>query len=268
MILFPPCKINLGLHVINKREDGYHNLETVMYQLPLFDVLELNKADNFTFTSSGIAIPGKEENNICIKAFQLLRKEYDIPPVSIHLHKCIPMGAGLGGGSADGTYTIKGISDLFNLELTVQKMQELAATLGSDCAVFVKDTVQLARKTGSLLEDFDLSLQGYYLKLINTGIHVSTQEAFGNLQYTTPLYPVKEVLQKDIRYWKKELFNDFETTVFETHPSLRFLKEQLYTEGALYASMTGSGSTLYGIFREEPLLTMQEKSVFEKIIKL
>ena len=184
MILFPPAKINLGLNVLFKREDGYHELETVMLKTPLTDVLEIVPSDEFQFTQTGLTIPGDNLDNLCVQAFQLIQKEYKIPNVHIYLRKIIPMGAGLGGGSADASYVLSGLNTLFNLNISNSKLEELAATLGSDCPFFINPTPQIAKGRGEILSPIEINLKGYYIKLLNVGIHVGTKEAYAGIQFS------------------------------------------------------------------------------------
>lgn len=269
MILFPPCKINLGLHVLNKRADGYHNLDTLMYQVPLTDVLEIIPSDTFHFQSSGLEIPGDVDTNLCVKAFQLMQSRYGIKNVTIHLHKIIPMGGGLGGGSSDAAYVLKGLNALFTLEISILELQQLAAELGSDCPLFIQENPQIAQGRGEILSDFDLDLSGYFLKLVNIGIHVSTKEAFSKVRFYDHFQSVADLLTNPIDRWKNMLKNDFETSVFSHHAQLQGVKDQLYAEGAVYASMSGSGSTMFGLFASEPKLSFfTDSNVFETIISL
>lgn len=267
MILFPPCKINLGLHILNKREDGYHNLDTLMVQLPFNDVLEIIPSAEFSFSSSGLEISGDVNFNLCVQAFRLMKATYNIPNVTIHLHKIIPMGGGLGGGSSDASYVLLGINELFNLGLEKQKLQELAAQLGSDCPLFIEKTHQIANGRGEILTPFELDLSRYYIKLVNVGIHVSTRDAFSNVHFYDHPEPVSSIVSKPIETWKEELKNDFEHSVFQFHPQLMDVKEKLYAEGAVYAAMSGSGSTMFGIYREKPMTSFENwDGVYEKII--
>lgn len=267
--MFPPCKINLGLYVGEKRADGYHELESIMYQLPLTDILEVIPAGEFSFRSSGLEIPGEEKHNLCVKAYELMKREYSIPPVAIHLHKQIPMGAGLGGGSADGTYTILLINRIFDLELTEERMRTLALELGSDCPLFVSKDVQLARGRGEVLNPLELSLDGYWVQLINTGIHISTGEAFGALSTRREAPDWKEVVNSPFSSWKKELENAFEVGAFQKHPVLAQVKKDLYASGASYVSMTGTGSTIYAIFEKEPENPLRtQESMLNQLFKI
>lgn len=266
MILFPPAKINLGLNVLFKRNDGFHELETVMVQIPLFDALEIHKSENFQFESSGINIDGNPENNLCVKAFQIIKEIFNIPNVFIHLRKNIPMGAGMGGGSADGAFVLRGLNELFNLQISNDKLREYAAKLGSDCPFFIEDHPQFAKGRGEILEKININLTGLYLKVINIGIHVGTKEAYSNVQFYKEENSLLEVISQPISKWKDLLKNSFESSVFQIHPQLNEIKSQLYSEGAIYATMSGSGSTMFGIFETEPLKTMND-SVLEIVLK-
>lgn len=269
MIFFPPCKINLGLKVVNKRVDGFHNLETVMFTLPIFDVLEVVKASEFTFKSSGKEIPGNPNTNLCVKAFELLKREKGIGNVYIHLYKNIPMGGGLGGGSSNGTYTLRALNSLFDLNIDNDTLRMYAAELGSDCPLFVENVPQYATGRGEILEPFHVDLKGYFLKIINVGIHCSTKDAFATLTLKENPMDIKAILNQPIETWKENLHNDFEDSIFPLYPELKVLKKKLYDEGAVYASMTGSGSTLYAIYKEKPANTVVDTELgFQEIIQL
>jgi 4-diphosphocytidyl-2-C-methyl-D-erythritol kinase len=269
MIFFPPCKINLGLKVVNKRVDGFHNLETVMFILPICDVLEVVKAPEFTFLTSGKEIPGNPNSNLCVKAFELLKREKNIGNVYIHLYKNIPMGGGLGGGSSNGTYTLLALNSLFELNLSNDELRHYAAELGSDCPLFVENVPQYATGRGEILEPFSVDLKGYYLKIINIGIHCSTKDAFSSLILKENDTNLRAILERPIETWKGALHNDFEDSIFPLYPELKELKDSLYAEGAVYASMTGSGSTLYGIYKVKPTSTFtKSEHGFEEIIQL
>lgn len=252
MILFPPCKINLGLYIAGKRPDGYHDLSSVMVQLPYCDILELKESSHFAFLSAGLPIAGNEDQNLCVKAWKLLHEQYQIPPVTIYLYKRIPMGAGLGGGSADGTYTLIGLNQLFKLGLSDDTLRELALALGSDCPLFVDTRAQLAEGRGEILTPIEVSLKGYYVQLLNLGIHVSTGEAFGMVEHSKAIPDLKAIMQLPIENWKDQLQNSFEAPVFEKHPILSELRDERYRKGAKYAAMTGSGSTIFALFDKKP----------------
>ncbi len=259
MIQFPHCKINLGLSIIAKRVDGYHELETVFYPVQLQDMVEVcikeNTTEPLAFSHTGIAIPGDPSNNLCIKAFQLLKDQFpQIPPTQIHLHKHIPMGAGLGGGSSDATAVLKIMNELFNLQLNNNTLIDLAAQLGSDCPYFVYDKPCHATGRGEILKPIVCDLNNYSFILVHPAIHVSTAWAFGQLNPQEKTKSIADIVQQDIHTWKNELINDFESPIFEAHPMIAQLKDYLYHEGAIYASMSGSGSSLFGIFPKGKIL--------------
>jgi len=251
MISFPNAKINLGLNIIGKREDGYHNIESGFYPIPWHDSLEIVASKDFSFQSYGLEIPGDSASNLCVKAYHLLKETFDIPPVAIHLLKKIPMGAGLGGGSADGAFALKLINDLFKLELADAQLEAFALRLGSDCPFFIENKAAIANGRGEQLKVIDLDLKGYYMAIHNPGIHISTKEAYAGIAPKTPSYSITNLLQQPVSIWKDHLVNDFEHSIFPHYPEIEKLNMEMYTEGALYASMTGSGSTVYGIFEEE-----------------
>jgi len=266
MILFPPAKINLGLNILNKRHDGFHELETVLLQIPVNDVLEILPAGKFSFHQSGLQFEQEQESNLVVKAYRLLQKNCDIPETSFHLLKNIPVGAGLGGGSADATYTLLGLNTLYNLNLSSAELQNLSGQLGSDCPCFVNKQPQIATGRGDVLEPVELNLQGCYLKLINPGIHINTTQAYSEIELPKQTESIHKVISRPIEEWKSNLFNSFETSVFKNYPELEKLKTSLYNQGALYASMTGSGSSIYGIYMDEP--GKSTGNLFERIVQL
>lgn len=251
MVAFPHCKINLGLHVISKREDGYHTIDTCFYPVPWTDILEIIPSTEFAFTSSGSVIPGKELDNLCVKAYQLLKTQFKLEPVKMHLHKVLPAGAGLGGGSSDASFTLRLLNSVFELKLSTIQLKELASLLGSDCAFFVEDKPMLGSGRGEQLTDLQLSLKGYYLVVVKPDIHVSTAEAYAGVKPQLPDKTISEILSYPIAKWKNLLVNDFEKSVFIKYPSIEAIKRELYHYGAAYASMSGSGSSVYGIFQSE-----------------
>jgi 4-diphosphocytidyl-2-C-methyl-D-erythritol kinase len=252
MVTFPHAKINLGLKVLRKRPDGYHDLETCFYPVPWNDILEIIPANDFKFSSSGLAIHGSADNNLCVKAYNLLKNDFKLPPVHIHLHKIIPMGAGLGGGSSDAAFTLLQLNDSFELGLSIQALQNYAAQLGSDCAFFVSSEPKIGTGRGEILTQATVSLNGKFLVAVKPDIHVSTADAFAGIVPGGSQMSITEVLMKPIAEWKQFLKNDFEHTIFEKYPAIKSLKDELYNSGAIYASMSGSGSSMFGIF-EEPL---------------
>jgi 4-diphosphocytidyl-2-C-methyl-D-erythritol kinase len=251
MVHFPPCKINLGLHVIAKRADGYHNLETCFYPIPLTDILEIIPANAFSFVASGNSIPGKPDENLCIRAYGLLQEDFSLPPVEIHLHKVIPTGAGLGGGSSDAAHALRLLNTLFELGLSSTQLMDYAQKLGSDCAFFIEDDAKLGTGRGEVLGPINISLKGKYLVLLKPDVHVSTAEAYQGIIPTIPKHSVKKILETTpISEWVHFLKNDFEESVFRKHPIIQQYKKSLYDAGAVYASMSGSGSSIFGIFNE------------------
>jgi 4-diphosphocytidyl-2-C-methyl-D-erythritol kinase len=256
MIVFPNCKINLGLHILRKRPDGFHDLETVFYPVALQDALEIiqnpSAVPEIQLTTSGIQIDSTPEQNICFKAYHLLKKDFPhLPAIKMHLHKVIPSGAGLGGGSSDGAFTLALLNKKFNLGLKEEQLIDYALQLGSDCPFFIKNKPCFAISRGEKLEEIELDLSRYKIVLVNPGIHINTGWAFSKITPSDQRISLKEVIQKPIEQWKDFLSNDFEEIVFAEHPQVKEIKNKLYKEGATYASMSGSGSTVYGLFEKE-----------------
>lgn len=266
MILFPSAKINLGLNILFKRPDAYHEIDSVMIPVPLFDVLEILPSEDFVFRQTGLTIEGDQSDNLCVKAYELLRDKFDLPPVFIHLRKEIPMGAGLGGGSADAAFVLKGLNDLFALNCLIPELEKFAATLGSDCPFFIRNEAQVAQGRGEVLAPCSVDLKGYFLKIVNPGIHVGTKEAYSGVSFDESGRSVKEIVEGPVDQWKGILKNDFEKSVFLLHPVLSGIKAELYLEGAIYASMSGSGSTMFGIYENKPELTFEDRGYMEKIL--
>lgn len=259
MVVFPNCKINLGLRILNKRPDGFHNLSTVFYPVPLNESLEIIRSQDpgkqVQFTMSGSAVEGPEENNLCIKAYHLLKKDFpSLPNIKMHLHKAIPSGAGLGGGSADGAFTVALLNRKFQLKLSQQHLIDYALQLGSDCPFFILNQPCIASGRGELMQPIPLALSGYYLVLVNPGIHVNTGWAFTELKkyqsFKQRTEDVAEIIQLPVGTWKDALVNDFEQPVFAQYPEVKAIKEKLYKLDAAYASMSGSGSTVFGLFNK------------------
>lgn len=252
MVTFPNCKINLGLNVISKRNDGYHDLETVFYPVAIRDALEIIQSGNFEFHLSGLPVSGTEDDNLCVKAYRLLKADFPaLPSINAHLHKCIPMGAGLGGGSSDGAYMLKLLNKKFHLRLSNEQLTNYALQLGSDCPFFILNTPCFATGRGENLQPVRLDLSAYKLVLVNPGIHVSTKAAFSNLIPAHPEKSIKQIIQQHVETWKTYLMNDFEKSVFKQYEEIGWIKQELYSAGAVYAAMTGTGSTVYGIFKDE-----------------
>ena len=248
MVVFPHSKINLGLNVLRKREDGYHDIDTCFYPVPLTDILEIIPSDEFHFSSSGISVAGDVKDNLCFKAFQLIKERFQIGNVRMHLHKIIPMGAGLGGGSSDGAFTLRVLNQLFRLGLPVERLKELARLLGSDCSFFVQDIPQIGTGRGDDLVAVEVSLAGKFLVLIKPPVHVSTPDAYRGVVPKLPMENLTAHLKSPVLAWREKVINDFEATVFKKFPQIGSVKETLYNAGALYSSMSGSGATVYGIF--------------------
>jgi 4-diphosphocytidyl-2-C-methyl-D-erythritol kinase len=254
MIAFPNAKINLGLNIINKRQDGYHELETCFYPVPWQEALEIVKAKETIVDISGIEVPD-DGDNIVLKAYHLLKSDFDLSPVHIHLHKVIPIGAGLGGGSADAAFALKLLNDLFTLKLSDKELMSYAVRLGADCAFFIKNEPMLATGIGEQLKEAEISLKGKYILLVYPTIHVSTKDAFSKITPKIPEISIEQILtKKNIAEWKGYLKNDFEVSIFDKYPILQEIKKKLYNSGAVYAAMSGSGSCMYGIFSEKPLI--------------
>lgn len=267
MILKSNCKINLSLSTISRRNDGFTDIETVMYPLDggLCDIIEVIESEKFVFSSSGILVDCPDSQNLCVKAYALMRDKYNLPPVKIHLHKQIPFGAGLGAGSANAVAVLKLCNLIFNLGLDYIALEDLAQNLGSDTAFFVHNTPAIARGRGEILTPVDLTLKGYYILLIKPNLGISTAEAYKGVKLHTPEIQIEKALTYPIERWKEIMYNDFEDSIFHKLPLLSEIKEQLYANGALYALMSGSGSTIYGIFRDKPEI---EVSCFNYLFKI
>ena len=260
MIYFPNAKVNLGLRVTSKRQDGYHALDTVFFPVPLHDVLEVitqssPSTEAVTFTHSGIPIPGDESSNLCIKAYNLLKKDYpELPSILLHLHKHIPMGAGLGGGSADGAFMLRLLNDKYKLGIGLDQLQKYALELGSDCPFFIINQPVQASGRGEIMQPISCTLSSKTMVLVCPGIHVSTADAFSKITLSPNAPSCASIVEGPIQEWKRNLINDFETPVFDAFPEIADIKETLYNAGAAYASMTGTGSTVYGIFEKSPAI--------------
>jgi len=253
MILYPNAKVNLGLNILSKRPDGFHNISTCFYPVSWCDILEiLPNKDSLYFESSGIEIPGSSESNLCCKAFELLEKDFGIAPVHIHLHKIIPIGAGLGGGSSDAAFTLKGLNEIYQLNLSSEVLRTYAAKLGSDCPFFIENKPMLAYGKGDELVDFDFSLAGYQMLLVYPQVHSSTKEAYSGVIPQDLENDLEFILKQPLNKWQNQLKNDFEKSIFALYSEVEKVKQLLYNFGAEYASMSGSGSTLFGIFKVIP----------------
>ena len=258
MLAFPNIKINLGLSITEKRPDGYHNLETVFYPVALEDALEIRTSSEtekkIILHQYGMEIAGNPEDNLVAKAYSLLDKEFHLPPVEIHLYKHIPSGAGLGGGSSDAAFMLKLLNDHYQLGVSEEQLEVYAATLGADCAFFIRNAPTFAEGIGNIFSPIPLSLKGYQILIIKPDVFVSTREAFANIHPHHPEYSIKEAIKRPVNEWKEILINDFEDSVFPQHPVIGEIKAELYKQGAVYASMSGSGSSVYGLFEPEGTL--------------
>ena len=255
MISYPNAKINIGLNIVERRPDGYHNIETIFYPIGLQDTLLVETSDgcsDYSFSTSGIQIDGEPDNNLIIKAYRLLQTEYELPPVDISLYKQIPFGAGLGGGSSDAAFMLKALNEIVELKISPKKLEKFAAELGADCPFFIRNKPVFASGIGNIFTPVKLSLAGFWLILVKPDIFVSTPDAYAGANPTTPQTSLTELIKQPVEKWKDTIENDFETTVFKKHPHIGILKSELYKLGALYASMSGSGSSVYGIFKNEP----------------
>ena len=253
MISFPKTKINLGLRVVNRRADGYHNIESLFYPIDIHDVLEMipSPDGNFLYSGSGLEVPCNPEDNLVVKAYRVMQRLYQLPEVHIHLHKIIPMGSGTGGGSSDGAYVILMANKLFQLGLKYSEMKDISTQIGSDCPFFIDPRPMIVTGRGELLEPVCFSLAQYNILLVFPGINIDTKKAYQGVSPQKPNESITDIVCQPVENWKDLLINDFELNVFQKFPVLAELKQQLYDAGALYASMTGSGSAIYGIFKED-----------------
>lgn len=253
MISFPNAKINLGLQITEKRADGFHNLETVFFPVGWSDILEFVEADETSFTSSGINISGDPESNLVMKAYRLLKKDFDLPPLKIHLHKNIPFGAGLGGGSSDAAFMLQMLNKNYNLELSTEKLLVYSAFLGSDCPFFILNKPVFATGRGEIMQETDLSLNGMFILLVKPPVEVSTAKAFQFIVPKKTESSLTDLLHLPVQEWRNLVSNQFEQSVFQYYPEIARIKEQLYQAGAVYASMSGSGSCVFGLFEQVPV---------------
>lgn len=276
MIVFPIAKINLGLNVVERRPDGYHNLETVFFPVKLKDALEVTLMDE-AFPSpfdcdlkvTNINIEGEEQRNLVVKAYNLLKKDFQqMPRVHAHLYKAIPTQAGMGGGSSDCAAMLLLLNNMFKLGLTNQQLIDYAAKLGADCPIFILNKPAYAEGIGERLQTIDLNLSGYYLAIVRPDIPVPTKEAFSRIVPCKPEKNCRMIVGQPIETWRKELVNDFEKSVFALHPEIGQIKERLYDMGAVYAAMSGSGSAVFGIFREQPDLSTDFGTMYNKVLTL
>lgn len=265
MLLLPNCKINIGLNIVSKRSDGYHNLETVFFPIPLRDNLEFKEIENedvpYRLVSGGVPIEGKPEDNLIVKVYLDMKAEFNLPALELSLYKNIPMGAGLGGGSSDAAAMMKGLNEAYNLQLSAEDMEKRLAKFGADCPFFVRNKPAYATGIGDELTNCNVSLKDKFIVLVKPDVFVSTKEAYAHVTPKLPAIPLAEAIKLPFETWKEQIVNDFEQSVFPFHPELPAIKQTLYDMGAVYASMSGSGSTMYGIFNRP---TPEANEVFDK----
>jgi 4-diphosphocytidyl-2-C-methyl-D-erythritol kinase len=278
MIVFPNCKINLGLNIIRKREDGYHDLETIFLPISFTDVLEIIISENKTagvLHLEGVGhlavtgLPVNAYDNLCIKAYNLLKQDFpDLPPVKMHLHKVIPLGAGLGGGSSDAAFTLQLLNEKFKLKVKIEQLIDYALRVGSDCPFFIINDPCFATSRGEILQPINIDLTNYKILIVNPGIHIDTKWAFSKVVLHERKISIKEIVTQPIETWKDQLQNDFELPVFTAYPEIKKIKNDLYEQGAIYASLSGSGSSVFGIFSKETNIQYSaNKKYFQKIIE-
>lgn len=257
MILFPNAKINIGLNILRKRSDGYHELESLFFPVGLKDALEFveNGSNKVNLSLSGIPMDVDAENNIVIKAYRLLASQFSLPGIDIHLHKVIPYGAGLGGGSSDAAFMLKGLNDYFELKLSKEELKHYAYSLGADCSFFIENKPSLATGIGEILQNVEFDLSGYYLLLIKPPFGVNTKDAYSNIVPAIPQHSLIDALNRQPEHWQSLIINDFELSIFRSYPEIGAIKNLLLENGAIYASMSGSGSSVFGHFKSEPKLT-------------
>ncbi len=268
MLVFPNAKINIGLNIVKKRSDGYHNIETVFYPVDLSDILEfVETTKNTKFANTGINLDIEEKDNLTLKAYKLLRKEFNLPELEIHLHKIIPTGAGLGGGSSDASFMLKSLNDHFKLKISDNSLEDLAQQLGSDCPVFIKNKAVFAEGTGNIFSEIKLDLSKYFILIVKPDIHIPTKVAFSEIQAVPPKKSLKNLITLSVNEWKKNILNDFENTIFKSFPEIKKIKDTLYESGAVYAQMSGSGAAVYGIFNDKPVIPDEFLTYFYYIQK-
>ncbi|KAA5537450.1 4-(cytidine 5'-diphospho)-2-C-methyl-D-erythritol kinase [Taibaiella lutea] len=266
MLRFPNAKINIGLSITGKREDGYHNLETVFYPVEVKDALEIIASEETNMHLSGFPVEGSSDNNLVWKAYQVLERDFPelVKPLEIYLHKAIPMGAGLGGGSADGAFMLSMLNDFFGLNIPSDKLESYALQLGSDCPFFIRNKPVFAKGRGEIMEPVPLSLDNYSIQLICPKLHISTANAFKGIVPKTASFNLNAIEASDIKDWKSYIINDFERTLFPHYPVLQQIKHQLYEQGAIYASLSGTGATVYGIFEKGKRAEIQSDIQFDE----
>lgn len=270
MVFFSNCKINIGLNITRKRADGYHNLETIFFPVPVYDVLEFQDSDKLDLTILGSPIPGSIENNIVLKAWHLLKKDFSkLPAVHFYLLKNIPVGAGLGAGSANGAYALQALNQKFQLGIPTEQMLDYALALGSDCPFFIFNKPGFASGRGEVFEEIALDLSDYKLVIVNPGIHISTPWAFSQIVPREPVQSLRDTVSQPVETWKDFITNDFEEAVIRSYPEIGIIKQTLYERGASFAIMTGSGSTVFGLFNKDQITNFDfPKNYFVKEVVL
>jgi 4-diphosphocytidyl-2-C-methyl-D-erythritol kinase len=258
MIVYPNAKINIGLWITEKRNDGYHNIESVFCPIPIYDEMEIQEASEFEFINMGFELDCNLEQNLCYKAFRIIQEKYNIPNVQIRLTKQIPFGAGIGGGSSDAASVLKALSDLFHLNISVDRLEELALLLGSDCPFFIRNELALAQGRGEQLQRLNIDLRNYTFVLVKPNIHISTKNAYGKITPKPRAEKLTELIKLPIENWKEKIENDFEKTLIYEYPEIENIKKQFYHSGAMYCSLTGSGSAVYAIYSDEQTLRKED----------
>jgi len=268
VILFPNAKINIGLYVESKRSDGYHNIQSIFYPIPWNDVIEFRESSDFQMTSTGLKIDGDFRSNLIYKAWKLMNAEFHVPPVELHLLKNIPMGAGLGGGSADAAFLMKALNSQFGLDISTEDLQTLSARIGSDCPFFIENKACLVSGRGEIMKVIDLDLSDSYAVVIHPDIHVSTADAYAGIELEDGHFDLHELRVDNKSEWKDEIHNSFENSLIPRFPQIQEIKDELYRQGAYYASMTGSGSSVYGLFTESVEIENLRRFGQARILKL
>jgi 4-diphosphocytidyl-2-C-methyl-D-erythritol kinase len=251
MVVFPNCKINIGLNIIKRRTDGFHNIETIFYPVPWTDILEMIPSNQEEFTFEGNKIDCPLEDNLCYRAYQLLKNDFNIPPINLYLYKIIPAGAGLGGGSSDAAFTLTTLNQLFSLNIKEDALMHYASMLGSDCAFFLRNKPAYATGKGNIFKNAEVNLDGYYLLIVKPQIHITTAHAYKMISPEISKSSLNNAISLPIMDWKTNIKNDFEAPLFNIYPQLQLIKQKLYELGAVYAAMSGSGSAIYGLLAEK-----------------
>ena len=252
MILYPNAKINLGLNIIKKRNDGYHEISSIFYPVSqIYDILEIIPSSIFNFSSSGIPIPGKKEDNLCVRAYKLLKSEFNIGCVKIHLHKQIPIGGGLGGGSSNGSLTLIALNNIFNLNLSTEQLEKYALKLGADCPFFIQNKPKYVTGIGDTMTSINLDLSRFTFKFNFSSIHINTKEAYDEIIPKNTRLNLVSLIKNPVNLWKENLHNDFEDLIFSKYPKLEKIKNKFYDDGADYVSMSGSGCVIYALYSKK-----------------